>query len=210
MVYEPHELIPEPIPDEIRAFFTAPTIPTWCAKLLNDPSLQPIATQNREPKASTEDSLIAETLATDTTIPAWQSFYRPLAQNDAGKNNNGDTSTSDGLAPVAGEIVSLLYLGSKMNGHADVVHGGIIAAILDDTMGSVARHFRTPNVSAFTAYMTVQFKRPLPTPRAVMCRSWLERRSSGRKMYLRARIEDGEGRLYAESECLYVEVKPSL
>ena len=207
VVFEPHEIVPEPISDEIRAIFTSPTAPTWCAQVLDDPTLRPIATRNRDPKVSTEDSLVAETLATDATIPAWQSFYRPFTgkdTRDAVSNGNG----SDGTAPVAGELISLLYLGRGMNGHADIVHGGVIAAILDDTMGTIARSHRTPGLPAFTAYMTVQFKKPLPTPGAVLCRSWLERRSSGKKLFLRARVEDGEGGVYAEAECLYVEVWP--
>ena len=201
VVFEPQENFPEPISDEIRAIFTSPTAPAWCAHVLDDPTLRPIGTRNRTPKASTEDSLVAETLATDATIPAWQSFFKPFTKKD-------ERDDDDGMAPVAGELVSLLALGRGMNGHADVAHGGVVAAILDDTMGMVVQSHATPGVPAFTAYMTVQYKKPIPTPGAVLCRTWLERRSSGRKLYLRARIEDGKGGLYAEAESLYVEVKP--
>lgn len=200
VLYEPQDISPEPISEEIRAIFTSPGAPAWCAQVLRDPTLHPIATRNRDPKTSTEDSLVAETLATDTTIPAWQSFYRPLAQKDTQDND-------DGMSPIAGELVSMLALGRGMNGHANVAHGGVIAAILDDTMGMTVQSHGTPGVAAFTAYMTVQYKKPLSTPTAILCRTWLEKRSSGRKLFLRARVEDGEGDLYAEAESLYIEVK---
>ena len=201
VVFEPQGIQPAPIPDETRAEFTSPSAPAWCTQILDDQTLQPIATRNRTPKTSTQDSLIAETLATDNTIRAWQSFYKPLPLENTSTNTENDATSA-----VAGELVSLLSLGRGANGHADVLHGGIVVTIADDTMGMVARAHRTPNVAAYTAYMTVQFRRPVPTPGVILCRTWLERRSRGRKMYLRARVEDGEGGLFAEVESLWVEV----
>lgn len=87
-----------------------------------------------------------------------------------------------------------------------MVDGGLIATVLDGGMGMVTNLHQSPGMSAYTATVSVNYKKPVPTPGAIVCRSWLERRSGGRKLWIRGRIEDGEGTLYAESESLWVEV----
>ena len=199
VVLKPPNLHPKPISQHARETFTSPTAPTWCKRVLTDPSLIPISTLSREPKTSTEDSLFAETLATRHTIAAWQSFYRHLPQTTAQTRNDSE--------PPAGELVALLALGRGVNGHTDTAHGGILAAILDNLMGLTMSLYQSPGTAGYTVYMTVRFKRPLRTPGAVLCRGWLEEgRSGGRKLFVRGTVEDGEGGVFAEGEGLWVEV----
>ncbi|RMJ22919.1 Thioesterase superfamily [Aspergillus sp. HF37] len=205
VVLEPHGIAPQPVSQETRVVFESHTMPSWCLKVLRDPTLRPIATPTRQPKASTEDSFVAETLATGSTISTWQSFYKAVPSQ---QNKQGETlRLSSDSSPVAGELVTLLALGRGMNGHTNVVHGGLIATILDETMGMVAGLHQSPGMSAYTAAVNVSYKKPVPAPGAIVCRTWLEKRSGGRKLWLRGRIEDGEGTLYADAESLWVEVK---
>jgi hypothetical protein len=62
-------------------------------------------------------------------------------------------------------------------------------------------------MSGYTAFLNIKFRKPLVTPGIVLCRTWLERRSCGRKLWLRGTIEDGEGGLFAEAESLWIEVE---
>lgn len=58
---------------------------------------------------------------------------------------------------------------------------------------------------AFTATMTVDYKKPVDTPGVIVCKSWLEGRSEGRKHWVRAVVEQ-EGKVVAEGRCLFLEV----
>lgn len=60
-------------------------------------------------------------------------------------------------------------------------------------------------MSGYTASLKIDFRRPVRTPGVLLCRSWLERRE-GRKLWVKGRVEDGQGGLYAEGESLWVEV----
>lgn len=185
--------------EQSLAVFNSESSPPWCRKLFQDPNLCPIATTSRKPKSTTEDSFVAETLATPSTISAWQSFYRTQSsQSNAGTNQDS--------APVAGELISLLALGAGINGHTDIAHGGLLSLILDETLGTVVARHILPSKSAFTVSLNVSFKKPVPTPCIVFCRTWLEKRSSGRKYWVRGTIEDGQGMLYAEAEGLWIAV----
>ncbi|KAK2612468.1 hypothetical protein QQS21_001572 [Conoideocrella luteorostrata] len=206
VVLETPTIRTEPLSEIARNTFGSTASPAWCLRLLCDPSLSPIATPSRQPKLSSEDSFIAETLATGNTISAWQSFYkvlRPLSSRPLADTPSVDQTSG---SPVAGELVSLLALGRGINGHSNVAHGGLVATILDDTMGMVVTLHRSPGMSGYTAFLNMKFRKPLATPSIVLCRTWLER-SGGRKLWLRGTIEDGEGGLFAEAESLWIEIE---
>jgi len=162
----------------------------WCSDLLGDSTLRPFDIQSRIPKASTEDSIIAETLASHETVRVWQAFYRP------------STSTSS----TFGEFLFILSLGTGLNGHPNTLHGGVISLFLDETTSQVACFHQSPNAKSFTASLTVEFKRPVPTPGLILCRAWLESRSKGRKLWVQGTLEDGNGGVYALAQSLFIEV----
>jgi thioesterase superfamily protein 4 len=169
----------------------------WAVALLQEPKIQ-ILTQsvNRIPKASTEDSLLAETLATPTTIPIWQALYRPPP-------SSGVVSID---APPYGEFLFIASIGSGINGHAHTLHGGAASLLFDEAMGQVAWFHKSPGQAGFTATLTVDYKKPIPTPTTVLLRVWLEEKSHGRKEWVRGVLEDGKGTLYAKATALYLEV----
>lgn len=191
---EPHRLrYTPPLQESLTAFDS----PEWCRKLVHDETLIPIVRYARRAKPDSEDSLVAGTLKTPATIPAWQSYYRYFHRDQP--QDKSET------APVAGELLSLVSLGPGLNGHADTAHGGIISVILDEVTGDVAYLHMDRGSSAFMAFLHVTYKKRLPTPSVVLCRGWLEKRSVGRKLWLKATIEDGLGTVYSEAECLYIQ-----
>jgi len=182
----------------------------WCAALLRDPNFTPTVTQSREPKASTEDSFFAETLQSDRTIRSCLSLQRT-------PSSPSSTSASDG--PPISEVRVILELGDGVAGHPHICHGGFVATMLDEAMGvlltvnvdEVKR--RDPNgpgrLTAFTAWLNTKYYKPVPAPGVVLATARFER-VEGRKMWITASIEDGEGTVLAGAEAMFIEPKAKL
>lgn len=181
----PAEAVPAAIRDQLQQT-------TWCKALLEDEKFTPVSTDARIVKLDHEDSLLSETLNTDATIPLWQAFYKPLPD------------TPDG--PWA-ELRVVVGIGHGLNGHPKLAHGGFISFVLDEAITQLAAYHRASRTAGFTKILTTDFKKPLPTPGLVLIKVWLEPRSAGRKSWLRANIEDGNGAVFATAESLVVEVK---
>ncbi|KAF2687293.1 hypothetical protein K458DRAFT_415551 [Lentithecium fluviatile CBS 122367] len=181
----------------------------WCAALISSPSWTPTGTGSRVPKASTEDSFFAETLGTERTIRACLTLRLTEA-------------CEDGEMPFP-EVRTILELGDGVNGFPNIAHGGFAATMLDEVMGVlittniVERSERRKRagilgeevMSCFTAYLNTTYKKPLPTPSTVLCTAKLDRRE-GKKIYLRATIEDGQGMVYTVGEGMFVETRSKL
>ena len=164
---------------------------TWATALFSDSTLHPFLNSSRLRKGNPRaETFTAETLATDDTIAAWQSFYKP-------------SSSPDKFV----EIISLLKVGSGINGHVDTCHGGFLSVVMDEIIGNAAEYERPRNKSTMTAYLKVDYKKPVKTPGVILCRSWLEKRE-GRKMWGRGTIEDGQGSIMTTGEALYLVVEP--
>ena len=170
----------EPL-DSIKSHFQSTP---WAAKLFSDPTLQPFINEQRIVKAS--DTFITRTLATEDTIPAWQSF---LTAPPPGSEHHG--------------IILVLKLGSGVNGHVDICHGGFVSLLMDEAIGTAVDYVRPPDKSTMTAYLKVDYKKPIPAPGAVLCRAWVER-IEGRKIYGSGTVEDGEGTIMATGEALFL------
>lgn len=80
-------------------------------------------TASREPKASGEDSFIAETLSTDRALRACLSLRPKEAKNDDW---------------AYWEVKSFMELGDGVNGHPKIAHGGFLAVLLDEVCGILA------------------------------------------------------------------------
>ena len=66
------------------------------------------------------------------------------------------------------------------------VHGGIISALLDETIGR-AVNIAEPDTWAVTTHLEVDFKRPVPTNERLICLAWIT--SNNRRLFT------GEGEL---------------
>lgn len=53
------------------------------------------------------------------------------------------------------------------------------------------------------------YKRPIPAPSTILCTAKVTRHD-GRKIFMRATIEDGEGVVYTTADGMFIEVKPKL
>jgi len=170
----------------------------WCQSLLNSnisnveiPTEHPLRTDRPPIHEGVSNSMFTQTLYTPFAIRAQMSFKRP-------------TSEVDAIIPW--ESCYLLSLGSGIDGKSGRAHGGFNALILDQITGSVASMVSGSSAPA-TATMTVDYKAPIDTPSVVLCRGWAVERQ-GRKTWVKARIEDGQGKLLASGKALFVDPRP--
>lgn len=89
--------------------------------------------------------------------------------------------------------------GVPYQGPPGCVHGGIVAAVFDQILGSV-NIFR--NEPGMTGTLTVYYRRPTPLYRELRFEAWRERKE-GRKMYARGAVYDGDT-LTAEAEGVFI------
>jgi len=100
--------------------------------------------------------------------------------------------------------VAHVTIESAFEGAPGRSHGGVVAAIIDETMGGVLGIIHE---LAFTGWLKVTYRNPTPMHVPLECRAWLEHRN-GRKLALRSEVRDGE-QLIAEAEALFIVVDPS-
>ena len=169
----------------------------WCSRLLSDSNFIRFPFTSRQHKPSTnEDAFFAETLKTKDTIRAAVSLYRRPSQ--------GTVRTS--------EIRWLLTLGRKLDGYPNLCHGGITATLLDEIMGTLlVLNEKLENVAVrsqfVTAYLNIQYAKPVPTSDAAVMVTTRIKKTKGRKHFFEATLEDGEGNVLARAEGLHVQIR---
>lgn len=102
-------------------------------------------------------------------------------------------------------VVCLPTVPHIFDGHAGVLHGGIVATLLDETM---SKSVRARGFTAMTRHMEVDYLRPVPSATPLRIEGRMTR-SEGRKHWSEARILDGHGKVLAQSKGLFVEVATS-
>ncbi|KAF9309875.1 hypothetical protein BG003_009196 [Podila horticola] len=102
-------------------------------------------------------------------------------------------------------IVLFLHLGRSLCGHDKIIHGGLLATLLDEATGMVA----LPNLPfhiGFTANLNVNYRRPVTADQFVMVTAEFEK-GEGRKGYTNASIRDLGGNTLVECTALFVSPK---
>ena len=100
-----------------------------------------------------------------------------------------------------------MSMGSGLDGHNGVSHGGTIAVLFDEALSFAAfMHIKPPFV---TGEQRVIYKKPVRTPGLVLVRCWTEK-IEGRKVFVKGTMEDGHGGIYALAETLYITLKAAL
>lgn len=87
-----------------------------------------------------------------------------------------------GLRREGDDAVASATLGAAFEGAPGRAHGGIVAAVFDDTMGLVLKIVSTP---AYTGELTIRYLAPTPVGEELEFRARLARRD-GRKLFMEA------------------------
>jgi hypothetical protein len=99
------------------------------------------------------------------------------------------------------EAVARVTIGQAFEGAPLRAHGGVVAAVFDDTMGFVLAMEQTP---AFTGRLTISYRAPTPIGEELEFRARLGERD-GRKLLVRGwALRDGA--VIAEAEGLFIAV----
>ena len=92
-----------------------------------------------------------------------------------------------------GQLRAALTIPERYRSYPGVVHGGIVATILDETAGR-ALIIHTGDVNTFfaTARLEVRYRRPAPTDTPLVAVGWVERAGESRaRVKGELRLEDG-------------------
>lgn len=161
---------------------------------LQDPDFEIFAVSRTLTHDGRGHSLMAGTWNTPETITHLLSLYKPA-------------STSK-----VGEIRRFYTFGTGLNAHPNLLHGGVMACILDSTMGNAA-HFAllpaAPRATVVTAQLNVRYQKPVRTPGTVMIRAWATKvEDGGRKVWTEAIVVSGDkGEIvHARAEGLWIRV----
>jgi acyl-coenzyme A thioesterase PaaI-like protein len=108
--------------------------------------------------------------------------------------------------PASDHLHAKVWFGPHTEGPPESVHGGAIAAVLDEAMGAVCWMNGHPVVGA---RITITYVRMTPLGFSGQVEAWIEQ-IDRRKIFIRSRLTDGNGTLHAEGEALFIELQPEL
>lgn len=188
---------------------SAPTHPDfqlpWTQAILNNPQTE-IYMPTSWSSTEVNNQMFGRTLSSPTAnaLKAHIFLQRPCSEPSLYNPNSN---------PI--EDVYLLSIGPGVDGATGRAHGGFNSLILDHITGTCAhRESGNTDPPCATAYLNVQYRAPVGTPCVLMARAWATK-VEGRKVFTTGVLEDGEGRVYASAEALFVaprgaKAKPSL
>jgi acyl-coenzyme A thioesterase PaaI-like protein len=155
----------------------------------------------RRSRELTRDSLdlLTAALSADNQLERRQFFADSIVSGVANPMGLGARLWREG--DVAVMEVSL---GAAFEGAPGRSHGGVVAALLDETMGLV---LGMDGVLAYTAQLDITFRAPAPIGESLVARAWREHHR-GRKQTIRATVGAGD-LLVAEATALFITIDPA-
>ncbi|BCS23479.1 PaaI family thioesterase [Aspergillus puulaauensis] len=166
----------------------------WCRSHLCEPNFQPVK-RPRKPSPDHGHTLFGKTWFTEDTLPHLLALYR-----------QPQLSTAGGWR---GEMRIFITIGTGLNEHPNVFHGGAIAAVLDRALGLLVSYAITDGRPAYTVVLTTAYKKTIKTPQTIMTRSWITK-TEGRKVWARGQIENSTGDILATAEGILVKKSANL
>ena len=91
----------------------------------------------------------------------------------------------------------------RFEGYIGVIHGGIIATLLDEAMAKV---ILKQGIVAVTADLQIRYRKPLPVLQTVTVRGEITLQKT-RTLHTKAVLSDAAGNVYAEGTAVYITVK---
>lgn len=107
-------------------------------------------------------------------------------------------------------MVQIMYLGQALCGHPGIVHGGLLATMLDEGLAR-ACFPALPNKIGVTASLKIDYRVPCPAGSYVVLKAQTQK-VEGRKAWVKGWIEllgeeDTDGTKLVEAEALFIEPK---
>lgn len=111
------------------------------------------------------------------------------------------------------KFYAVVSLGREVCGFPKIVHGGLTAAIIDESFGGLLFALKQAKAlsfwgPAYTVQLEVSYKAKISAGRTVLCTTEVES-MNGRKLWMKATVSDGpDGQVYATARALFVAPKP--
>lgn len=115
------------------------------------------------------------------------------------KTNHG----ANVLGGHKGDAFAFLHLGRNLCGHDGIVHGGLLATVLDETLARTS-FFHLPHQVGVTAHLEIDYKKPVRADSVVVVETKLIEHE-GRKAWVEATMTDLRGNILVQSKALFVE-----
>ncbi|KIR60452.1 hypothetical protein I312_103460 [Cryptococcus bacillisporus CA1280] len=103
------------------------------------------------------------------------------------------------------EAVAVIHLGRALCGHDGIVHGGLLATVLDETLGRNAL-LNLPSRIGVTANLNINYRSPCMADQFVVVKTKLVE-LKGRKCTAEAKMETLNGEVVADAKALFIEPK---
>lgn len=201
-----------PVDNESLAFFSRRP----CGlPYLTDPSpYQPIPFTPRHEKNDTSDTFFNQTLNTANTIP----HALALIRKDILEMNPRLKERESARGPLEPDFVLFANIDTLLNGFRDTVHGGLLASLLDETLGCcvealsccldlIQQRHSGEQTRLYTANLNISYRAPVTSPGVITIKAWLKRRES-RKWFLEAKLFGEDGGVRTEAKGLWISEKP--
>ncbi|TFK38820.1 HotDog domain-containing protein [Crucibulum laeve] len=101
------------------------------------------------------------------------------------------------------ESIIVVHLGRGLCGHDGIVHGGLLATLLDESLGRMAIN-NLPEKVGVTAKLALNYKAPTRADQFVIIRTSLIE-TKGRKAIVKGHVEDLNGTLLVEATATFVQ-----
>jgi acyl-coenzyme A thioesterase PaaI-like protein len=194
----------------------------WCNALLSDPSVTHISKrQTAAKREGVSNAFFTRTLFNDNALCAFLSLYKPgngrkrepgedVFTGNAPLHEMPVQSNVDAEArrqhakeerifhvddPHAPEVMTLVSLGTELDGGIRRLHGGVTAALLDQVMGTLISYVYEHTCA--TSDLNIKYKQAVSTPCVLLLRAKVVR-EKGRWIETRGWVEDGKGTVFAE------------
>lgn len=127
--------------------------------------------------------------------------FAPFADRSLMTGRSNPFSPPLSLSMEGGKAVGRVKFGTTYEGIPGHVHGGMVAAVLDETLGYLAVNH---DIGGLTAVLTVRYRAPTPLEIELAVEANLVR-TEGKKAFVEARIRAGDA-VTAEAEGVFVAV----
>lgn len=103
------------------------------------------------------------------------------------------------------KVVARVKLSDTYQSYPGIAHGGILATILDETMGRAILANPSDQRFMFTAKMEIRYRRPVPLHEEITVRGWLDK-DRGRMVLAHGEVVLADGTVAVEASATLVDI----
>jgi len=191
-------------PTDVEFFSSLP----FAAPYLNSFLFEPVPFITRYETEGTSNKFFNKVINTVDTIPRLLAMAR-VADSKPDQSKRDDTGPSMPTKTAHPDFVVFVQLGPDISGFQDTVHGGVLAALLDEALSLCAEATKLVSNShtrLYTAGLEISYRSPVLVPSVVIVKIWVRKRQD-RKRFLEAQLLDQDDRVKVEAKTLYISSK---